>query len=89
MVGGWRRLELVVVLDFLLFVLVDVLYGTILWGITMKCRHFPTFFCAGTKKNMSMSPTGPVGRISPTLSAVGDMSATCRRHAQLSSDAST
>ena len=50
MVGGWRRLELVVVLDFLLFVLVDVLYGTILWGITMKCRHFPTFFCAGTTK---------------------------------------
>ena len=33
---------------------------------------------------MSMSPTGPVGRILPTLSAVGDMSATCRRHAQLS-----
>ena len=32
------------------------------------------------KKNMSMSPTGPVGRILPTLSAVGDMSPTCRRH---------
>ena len=68
---------MVVVLDFLLFVLVDVLYGTILWGITMKCRHFPTFFCAGTKKKkMSMSPTGPVSRILPTLSAVSDMSPT-------------
>jgi hypothetical protein len=46
---------------------------------------FPDIFLRGNKKkNMSMSPTGPVGRISPTLSAVGDMSATCRRHAQLS-----
>ena len=47
---------------------------------------FPNIFLRGNKKkkNMSMSPTGPVGRISPTLSAVGDMSATCRRHAQLS-----
>ena len=46
---------------------------------------FPDIFLRGNKKkkNMSMSPTGPVGRISPTLSAVGDMSATCRRHAQL------
>jgi hypothetical protein len=47
---------------------------------------FPDIFLRGnTKKNMSMSSTGPVGRILPTLSAVGDMSATCRRHAQLSS----
>ena len=46
---------------------------------------FPDIFLRGKKKkNMSMSPTGPVNRISPTLSAVGDMSATCRRHAQLS-----
>ena len=45
---------------------------------------FPDIFLRGnTKKNMSMSPTEPVGRILPTLSAVGDMSATCRRHAQL------
>jgi hypothetical protein len=46
---------------------------------------FPDIFLRGNKKkkNMSMSPTGPVGRILPTLSAVGDMSATCRRHAQL------
>jgi hypothetical protein len=42
---------------------------------------FPDIFLRGNtkKKNMSMSPTGPVGRILPTLSAVGDMSATCRR----------
>ena len=47
---------------------------------------FPDIFLRGNtkKKYMSMSPTGPVGRILPTLSAVGDMSATCRRHAQLS-----
>ena len=46
---------------------------------------FPDIFLRGNKKKkMSMSPTGPVGRILPTLSAVGDMSATCRRHAQLS-----
>ena len=46
---------------------------------------FPDIFLRGNtkKKYMSMSPTGPVGRILPTLSAVGDMSATCCRHAQL------
>ena len=40
---------------------------------------FPDIFLRGNtkKKYMSMSPTGPVGRILPTLSAVGDMSATC------------
>ena len=47
---------------------------------------FPDIFLRGNtkKKNMSMSPTGPVGRILPTLSAVGDMSATCRRQGEMS-----
>ena len=55
-------------------------------GHNYEMSAFPDIFLRGNKKkkNMSMSPTGPVGRILPTLSAVGDMSATCRRHAQLS-----
>ena len=82
MVGGWRRLELVVVLDFLLFVLVDVLYGTILWGITMKCRHFPTFFCAGTQKKKYVDVADRACRqnfadIVGCRRHVGDMSPTC------------
>ena len=82
MVGGWQRLELVVVLDFLLFVLVDVLYGTILWGITMKCRHFPTFFCAGTTKKKYVNVADRACRpnfadIVGCRRHVGDMSPTC------------
>ena len=87
MVGGWRRLELVVVLDFLLFVLVDVLYGTILWGITMKCRHFPTFFCAGTTKKKYVDVADRACRqnfadIVGCRRHVGDMSPTCATKAE-------
>ena len=77
MVGGWQRLELVVVLDFLLFVLVDVLYGTILWGITMKCRHFPTFFGAGTQKKICRCRRQG---LSAEFRRHCRLSATCRRH---------
>ena len=51
-----------------------------------EMSSFPDIFLRGNEKknNLSVSATRPVGRILPTLSAVGDMSATCRRHAQLS-----
>ena len=49
MVGGWRRLELVVVLDFLLFVLVDVLYGTIFLH-SYEMSPFPDIFLRGNEK---------------------------------------
>ena len=49
---------------------------------------FPDIFWCGNgkkyEKNMSVSRHCPVGRILLTLSAVGDMSPTCRRHFQLS-----
>ena len=69
----------------LLFNLLVDNFSGVLLCVFMKCRHFPTYFCAGTtKKNISMSRHHPVGRILPILSAVGDILATCRRHAQLS-----
>ena len=51
-----------------------------------EMSSFPDIFLRGDEEKiyMSMSRHRPVGRILPILSAVGDISATCRRHAQLS-----
>ncbi len=60
---------------------VDVLYGTILLH-NYEMLAFPDIKMRGKghKKIMSVSRHRPNGRILPTLSSVGDMSATCQRH---------
>ena len=60
-------------------------FSGVLLCVFMKCRHFPTFFCAGTKKKKicRCRRHALFCRILPILSAVGDISATCRQHSQL------